>query len=247
MLHMHVMLAEVLRFHRTEGAQPHMQHDRHHIHAHPAHTFQKLRREMQACRRRGSAALLAGVDGLVAGLVHQFLMDVGREGHLAQPVQNLLEHALIVEAHLAPTVLGIVDDFRPQQSFAKHAHRAGAKPAARPDQRLPHVALQALEKQQLHRHAGVLLLAQQARGNHLRFIDDQRVARMQKLRQIVKMQVPDAAVRTVVHQQAAVIARLDRRLRDQFLRQLIIKIAGFHIRNCSPSSGGVCGLRPRCS
>ena len=224
-----------------------MQQNGNHVHPHVAHAGEQLRGKVQPCRRRGGAALLTRIDGLIARLVLELFMDIGRQGHLAQLVKYFLKHALVVESDPAAAVLNVADDLRAQEAAAKGAEGTRPKPPSRPDQRLPHVALQTLEQKQLHRHAGVLLLPQQARGDHLGFVDNQRVSGPEKLRQIVKMQMLYAMVGAIVHQKPAVVARFHRRLSDQLLRQFVVKVAGFHILSCSPSSGGVCGLRPRCS
>ena len=62
----------------------------------------------------------------------------------------------------------------------------------------------------------------------------------QKMGQVIEMQVLDALVFTVIDQQTAVIAGLHRRLGNQLLRKIVIKISSFHTHNLSfrVGSGG---------
>ena len=174
-------------------------------------------------------------------------MNIGRQRHLTQLVEDLLKHAVVVEFHLAAAILGIVDDLGAQKAIAKGAERAGTQPAAGTHKALPHILFQTLEQQDLHRHAGILLFAQQTGRDNLGFIHHQHIALFQKLGQIIKMQVLNALVLAVVYQKAAVVARFHGGLRNQLLWQVVVKIAGLHRCSCSPSSIGTRGLRPRCS
>ena len=100
------------------------------------------------------------------------------------------------------------------------------------DKRLPVRLIFPAQQQHLHRHARIFLLAQQTCRDDLRLVDDQRVVRVQIVNNIVEMLVLALARRAMHHHQAAVVARFDRGLRNQFFGQFIIKIGCFH--NNSP-------------
>ena len=119
-----------------------------------------------------------------------------------------------------------------EQSTAENTRRAGLQAASGADKRLPVRLIFPAQQQHLHRHARIFLLAQQTRRDDLRLVDDQRVVRVQIVNNIVEMLVLALARRAVYHHQAAVVARFDRGLRNQFFGQFIIKIGCFH--NNSP-------------
>ena len=114
----HMVVGHVFLFDGSECAQTDVQQHGHDVDALPLDFFEQFRRKVQAGRRRGSAAVHLGIDGLVARLIFQFFVDIRRQGHLAEAVEHILEHALIEEAHGAPAV------------FAQHGKRAALRRAS---------------------------------------------------------------------------------------------------------------------
>ena len=243
-LRVHLVVGDLLRLHRAEGAQAHMQQHRHDGDALLPDALQKRRGEVQAGRRRGGGAFGLGVDGLVALAVPELLMDVGRQGHLPQPVQQFLKDALVEEAHPAAAgFLHVVQHLAAQQAVPEGADRTGLQPPARADQGFPVGGVLPAEQKDLHRHAGVLLDAQQARGDDPRLVDHQGVAGIQVFDDIVKSPVLDAVLQGADHQQPAVVAGLDGSLGDELFRQFIVKVSGAHFTapfasaRCPPGGG----------
>ena len=103
--------------------------------------------------------------------------DVGRQGHLAQAVQNLLEYPIVGETDLAVTLVHDVDDFAGQEAAAKDNALADPRLFARLDERLPDVAGLAAQKQHLHGAAGPLSLTHEPRRDDLGVVDHQAVLR----------------------------------------------------------------------
>ena len=203
---------------------------------------------MQSGGGGGGAALFPGIDRLIPFPILQTLVNVGRQRHLSQPVQNFLKNTLIMKTHQPRTLRGPIHDLRPKKAVAEAAPCSRSQPAARTHQRFPQVFFQPLQQQDFHRHMGFFLLPQQPCGNDARVIDDHHIARIQKAGQVVKMQMLNGTIRPVIHQQATVIPGLHRSLGDQFFRKIVVKIRGLHILICScPSSAGCWGLRPICS
>ena len=104
-LGVHLVILDVLLLDRAERAQPHMQQYRHYIYALGRYALQQFGREVQPRRGRGRRAVLARIHRLIARGVLQLFVYVRRQRHLAQRVQQFLEHALILEpdrAHAAP-------------------------------------------------------------------------------------------------------------------------------------------------
>ena len=65
----HIVLLDVVLLDRTERTEADMQRHIADVHALCLNFFQQLRREVQARRRRGGAAVDLGIDGLVALLI----------------------------------------------------------------------------------------------------------------------------------------------------------------------------------
>ena len=186
---------------------------------------------MQPRGRRGGAAVHLGVDGLVARLVFQLFVDIRRQGHLAEAVEHILKHALVEEAHGAPAVLADGQDFRDELAVAEHEARAGLGLFAGLEDDLPIRQVQPTQEQELNRAAGAFLHAVQARGDDAGLVDDQHIAGVQVVDHIAEDFMLNRAGIAMVDEQAAAVARLDGRLRDQLLRQVIIKITGFHVHS----------------
>ena len=79
---MHMMVEDILLFHRAEGSKPHMQCHMRNRHAHPLNLSQQFLRKMKPCRRRGSGTLIPGIYCLITVLIFKRMCDVGRKRHL---------------------------------------------------------------------------------------------------------------------------------------------------------------------
>ena len=241
MLHVHLMLAHVFLLHRTEGAKADVQQHRHDFDPFLPDLLQQLRGEVQTGGRRGGAALFPGIDRLIALPILQAFVNVGRQGHLTQPIQNFLKNALIMETHQPRALRGTIHDFRPKQPVAEAAPGSRGQTAARAHQRFPKVFFQPLEQQNLHWHVGFFLFSQQPGRNDPGVVDHHHVARIQEPGQIVKVQVLHGMIRPIIHQQAAVIPGFDGGLSDQLFRKEIVKIRSLHhILICSCPSSADC-------
>ena len=85
------------------------------------------------------------------------------------------------------------------------------------------------QEQELHVRAGILLHTEQAGRQHTGIVEHQAVARLQVLHKIAEMAVLQRARAAVHDHQPGSVARLDRRLRNQLLRQIVIKVTCLHI------------------
>ena len=61
--------------------------------------LQQLRSEVQSRRGGRRAAQHLGVHRLIPLLILKFLLDVGRQGHFTQMLQNLQKDSLVIKAH----------------------------------------------------------------------------------------------------------------------------------------------------
>ena len=86
------------------------------------------------------------------------------------------------------------------------------------------------EQQHLTGAASRQTLTQQTGGQHPGIVQDQAVTGVQEVRQLVEMvMLPGAGVPVQSHEPGTV-PPFQRRLRDQFLRELVVKIACFHVQ-----------------
>ena len=118
-LGVHDMIGDLVLLDRTERAQTDVQRDERELYALVLQRFEQLLRKVQTCGRRGSRAGRLGVDGLIALRVFELFLDVRRQRHRAELVENLKENALIMEADQSVAVRLHRLDRRGQQAVAK--------------------------------------------------------------------------------------------------------------------------------
>ena len=248
-----MVVGHVFLFDGSECAQTDVQQHGHDVDALLLDFFEQFRRKVQAGRRRGSAAVHLGIDGLVARLIFQFFVDIRRQGHLAEAVEHILEHALIEEAHGAPAVFADGQDFGDELAVAEHEARAGLGLFAGLENDFPIGEVETAEEQKFDCAARAFLHAVQARGDDARLVDDEHVAGVEVIDHVAEDFMLDRAGIAMVDEQAAAIARFDGGLRDEFLRKFIIKITGFHGNSlfcaratlgCRPNLLGVLDPKP---
>ena len=222
-----MVLGNVVSLDGPEGAKTDVQRDIRFPDALGGELVQKLLRKVKPCGRRGGRTVDLGIDGLIALAVLQLFLDIRRQRHFTEPFKNLEENTRIVELHKLVAVLFLSDDGRGQLAVAEGQLCAGVRLAARLGQAFPDAIALILEKQDLDGSAGRDTVAKQPRRQDTGVIHDQTVARLQKLRKIIKMPVGDLAGFAVQRHEARGVPPLQRRLRDQLLRKLIVKIVSF--------------------
>ena len=225
-LGVHGVLLHIVHLDGTEGAQPDMQGHKADVHAFRAHLIEELRGKVQPRRRRRRRALVFCVHGLIAVSVLQLVGDVGRQGHLAQPVQHLLEDALELKSHQAVAALRDLQDLRLEAPVAKDGPGARPQLFARPHQALPDIRLQPFEQEDLHSRPGPLAGPQEPGRDHLGIIEDHGVPGLQIFQDIAEGAMGPLSCPPVQHQEPGRRAVLQGILRDQLLRQVKIVVRG---------------------
>ena len=120
----------------------------------------------------------------IVGLGRVVSGDVRGQGRQAVVVEQLEHGPRRLDRHLAHAVLLLRDDAHARRP-CRHAHpRARAAPAARADQRIPPLAVDRPQHQELHRMAAGLERAEEPRGNHAALVGDHAIALPQERRQI---------------------------------------------------------------
>ena len=171
------------------------------LYTHCLYFFQQLRRKVQPRRGRCRRAVDLGVHRLIAFLILQLLLDVRRQGHLAQSFQYLQEYPFIRELYQPVAVGQLVHHLRRQLSVAEGHPRALPKLLPRTDKALPHIVAPVDKQQNFAGPAAGHPMAQQPCRQHPGVIQNQAVARTQILRQVIEMPVLYCPCFLVQHQQ----------------------------------------------
>ena len=86
------------------------------------------------------------------------------------------------------------------------------------------VGVEAAQQEDLDFATGLVAMADQAGRHDACVIENQRIAGHEVLLEVVEMVVADGFLHRVEHHEARGVARLDWRLCDALLRQVIVKI-----------------------
>ena len=218
------MLRDVLRLHRAEGAQPHMEGDIAQLDPHLLDLPEQFRGEVQAGGGGGGGAVDLGVDGLIPLIVLKLLLDVGRQRHLAQLLQYLQEDPLVVEAHQTVPA-GCLRLHRGGEASLAEGHLGPRlQLPARADQALPESVPLVGQQQHLTGASPGEPVADQPGWQDPGVVQHQAVPRPQQLGQLIKVPVGDLPGALVQGQQSGGVPALQRGLSDQLLRKVKIKI-----------------------
>ena len=125
---------------------------------------------MKSRRRRRRTALVRRIDRLVAVLIFQLMVDVGRQRHLSEFIQDFLKDALVGEAHKAIAVLGLSHNLADEFPLAEADLRSDGALSAGLHQGLPGSVLFSREEQNLHLGSRAHLFADEARRDYLRVV-----------------------------------------------------------------------------
>ena len=215
-LAVHLVVGDLVFLHGTEGTEADMERHLGDVDALGADGIHQLWREVEASRGSGSAAQLLGIDGLILALVVQLLGDIGRQRHLAELVQLLVEGlGVVVEGdELIAVFQRLVHDGR-QAAVAKADLGTGLHPLAGLCKALPLVALHLTQEQQLTDRAGGLLNAHDTGRQDFGVVDHQQVARLKVFGQIAEDAVLDAVILLVQNHQPGSVTGAGRLLCDQ--------------------------------
>lgn len=207
-LSVEIVLFEPRGRHGTKGVEADVKRDAHRIEA-----LEEPRCEMKAGGRSGRRPRPARIDGLVSGGVPQRLDNVRRERSLARRLALKSEEPTTVPERL------------------EELHRAQALPRpqtpARARETLPQpVGFGLLEKQDLDRASG-RPAEPKPRGHDARVVDDDELVG-EELRELGEDEMLDRGRIPPVHEQPRSVAVLERMLRDQIGRQLVVEKGGVH-------------------
>ncbi len=202
---------------------------------------------MQACRGRRDGTGLAGVHRLVAFAVGSLsgTLDVGRQRHLAEPLEDLVRIA--AELHAPEIILARHDGGCVSQPQGNHG--AGSRRLARAQLHERRARTREPLEHDLDLAAAVALDAMQARRDHSRVVEDQQVAGAQKRRQVDELAIGQRTCGTLQVQQPAAAARGGRMAGDQFVGQVEMEVGAPHqgahaSRGDGPCRPGATAVQP---
>ena len=184
---------------------------------------------MHAGRRGSHGALLLGEDGLVTLGVLGFdlLAYPLRQRRFAQREERMLEllvGAVEQEAQRAAARSGVVDHLGHHQVvIAEIELVADADLARRIDQHVPQTqfAVQLAQQEDFDLGAGLLLVAVQTGRKDLRVVEDEQVALVEIVDDILENTMLDRALGTVHHHQTRLVAVLGRVLGQHLRLELV--------------------------
>ena len=209
----HLMVFDVFFFHRPERPQADVEGDEDFFHALITNLLKQLFRKVQACRRSGSAAAFVGIDRLVFTGVFHLFVDVRRKRHFTDLVDDVVEIAFIGELDDAAAEIGPVFDST-CQAFGKLDRRPRQGFLARLDQDFPAVIADGRQEQDFDLAACRRPLAVEAGRDDAGIVEDQDVAFVQFVDEVVEILVFDGTGLTVIEHEAGVVPRFCRMLGD---------------------------------
>ena len=218
-----MVLADLLCLHRTEGTKTHVKG---HIGQGDTLLFnllQKLFGKMQACGGSRSGAGLPGIHRLVPLLVLELCLDVRRQGHFPQVLQNLQKDSLIMEPDNPVAVLLDFLHRSGQLAVSEDDLLAGAELLSGLCQTFPLLIPQIPQQKQLY-SASCGAVAQKPGRQHPGIVHHQAVPGVQVFHNIVKVPVRELPGFLIHDQKPGTVPLLQWSLGNQLLGKIIPKI-----------------------
>ena len=223
------MLRQILDVHRAEIPQTGVERQESAFDTADLHALHQVFREVHPRRGSHHGPLLRGEDRLVAFAVLGFdlLAHPARKGRLAQFEERRLEFVVIAveqEAQRAAARSGVVDHLGHHQVvIAEIELVADTDLARRIDQHVPQTqfAVQLAQQEDFDLGAGLLLVAVQTGRKDLRVVEDEQVALVEIVDDILEDTMLDRALGTVHHHQTRLVAVLDRVLGQHLRLELV--------------------------
>ena len=239
-LAVHVVVLDLIRCDRAEGAQPDVELHGPDLGAGGAHRVQELRREVQAGGGGRHGRGPVGIGRLIALGVGQRRRDVGRQGDRAVALEHRQDVDTVrhLHVHESPSITEVLADHHGEVSRDGQP-RPGAQLAAGPGERLPVDVrfVAGLQEEDLRRAAGGSP-SREAGREHPGGVDHDDVPRPHQPDEVGDVAVPGGTTRTLVDQQARRVPRLHGDLGDGLRREVVVDGGGVHGGTSVPSAAG---------
>ena len=183
----HIMVEDILLLHRAERTQTNMEGHIAEVYAHSLHLLQQFRRKVKTSRRGSSTAYYAGIHRLIPLTILQFRLNVGRQRHLAQPIQYLKENALIIKADKAIAIGQLIHDLARQRTITKGYLRPLFEALTGAHKTFPHLLATIDQQQHLAGTATGQTLTQQTGRQHAGVVENETIPFTEIVCQIIKM------------------------------------------------------------
>ena len=221
---MHDVIFQPLRLDRQKSSRTDMKRHRHAPGAFGVQFRQKLRRKMQACRRRSNCPLASGIDSLILRLIASRIplasLDIGRQRRFAVKMKKP-EHIGIrrrkTDQHFA--ALALFQNFC-GKIRSEYNRIANAQPFSGPRKSQPRSRILLFMQEDLGFHSAPMPV--KPGRDHLRIVEDQKIICAQQVRQIVDMTIRQS--RSSHMQKPRRVTRHKRRLGDPGFRKIEIEI-----------------------
>jgi len=225
----HDVIVDAVHLDGAEGTESNVKHDGNNGNTLIADARHQILGEMQArrgCRRR---SVFTGIDGLITIIVLKPLGNIGRQRHEADDVQQLVDIGIFVvivlKADQAVSFLHNVGDLTQKETVTKDQSATDTRTLAGFYQRLPHIKRMRAQQKQLDPCLFASLhMAVKSCGNHAGVVDDECIAGLQVVNDIVKMLMENRSRCAIKVHQARMVTGLQGRLRNALLGQVVVKI-----------------------
>ena len=196
-LRLEPVLLDLGRADRPEGPGAHVEGHAMDLDTRRAQALEQRRGEVQPGSGRGHRALRRRVDRLVALAVLRLgrvvPLDIGRQRRQAVALEQLVDRPRRLDLDHARAQGAVLEHRGARRAAPPADARAEAAALPRAHQRLPALAVERAEHQELHRPAVSFEGAEEPRRDHPALVDDHAVARPEPARQIARSAHPPAS------------------------------------------------------
>ncbi len=213
----HFMIFNIFFFYRAECPQSYVQGYKDFLYAFIPNLLQQFFRKMKTCCRSCRRASFPRVYGLVfVGICH-FFMDIRRQRHFTDFIDNIIKHAVIMEFDNTAAKIGTVL-YVCRKPFRKFYCRPRQCFFARLDQYFPRIFAYRREQQNFYLTACGNPFAVQAGRDDAGIVKNEYIAFVQFVCQIIKIFVLHFAALAVIEHEPRVVAGFCRMLCYEFFR-----------------------------
>ena len=169
------MVFNHIHMNRSECPKSDMEGNKAELDALFVQSFHEVFRKMETCRRRSSRAFYTAVDRLVSLTILEFFMNVGRQRHGTQAIQNFLKDTVVDKSYDTSAKIRIGDDLT-GKFITKLNDRANTRFFSRFDKHYPLVFVDLAQEEDLDLPTRLTASTDEPCRNDTRIIEDQNVA-----------------------------------------------------------------------
>ena len=168
------MVFNHIHMNRSKGPKSDMEGNKAELDALFVQSFHEVFRKMETCRRRSSRSFYTAVDRLVTLTIFEFFMNIGRQRHGTQAIQNFLKDTVVDKAYDTSAEIRIGDDLT-GKFITKLNDRTNTRFFPRFDKHFPLVFVDLAQEKDLDLPARLTACADEPCRNDTRIVEDQNV------------------------------------------------------------------------